>query len=84
MIRRVSMYTITDRTNTRAIGAADSLSYREFRGDLMRFQSVPGAARRSAPGCSFVALRANREGTWNRRLRRADCRFATLGQIQET
>ena len=37
--------------------------------------SVPGAALCSAPGCSFDALRANRDGTWNRRLRRADCRL---------
>lgn len=34
----VSMYTITDRTNTRALGTADTLSYSQFRGDLMRFQ----------------------------------------------
>jgi len=34
----VSMYTITDRTNTRAISATDTLSYQQFRGDLLRFQ----------------------------------------------
>jgi hypothetical protein len=34
----VSMYTITDRTNTRAISSADTLSYRQFEGDLLRFQ----------------------------------------------
>ena len=34
----VSLYTITDRTNTRALGTADTLSYTQFRGDLMRFQ----------------------------------------------
>jgi hypothetical protein len=34
----VSMYTITDRTNTRAISTADTLSYQQFRGDLLRFQ----------------------------------------------
>ena len=34
----VGMYTMTDRTNTRAIGAANALSYEQFRGDLLRFQ----------------------------------------------
>lgn len=34
----VSMYTITDRTNTRAISSADTLSYQQFEGDLLRFQ----------------------------------------------
>lgn len=34
----VAMYTITDRTNTRALSTADTLSYEQFRGDLLRFQ----------------------------------------------
>jgi tetrahydromethanopterin S-methyltransferase subunit G len=34
----VGMYTITDRTNTRAISSTDSLSYRQFVGELARFQ----------------------------------------------
>jgi hypothetical protein len=34
----VTMYTITDRTNTRALSTADTLSYGQFQGDLMRFQ----------------------------------------------
>ena len=34
----VSMYTITDRTNTRALSSANTLSYEQFRGDLLRFQ----------------------------------------------
>lgn len=34
----VSMYTITNRTNTRARSSADTLSYEQFRGDLLRFQ----------------------------------------------
>lgn len=34
----VSMYTITDRTNTRALSSANTLSYQQFRGDLLRFQ----------------------------------------------
>jgi hypothetical protein len=34
----VSMYTITDRTNTRARSSADTLSYSQFVGDLLRFQ----------------------------------------------
>ncbi len=34
----VSMYTITDRTNTRAISTNDTLSYSQFDGDLLRFQ----------------------------------------------
>jgi hypothetical protein len=34
----VSMYTITDRTNTRAISSDNRLSYEQFRGDILRFQ----------------------------------------------
>lgn len=34
----VSMYTITDRTNTRALSSNNTLSYEQFRGDLLRFQ----------------------------------------------
>jgi len=34
----VGMYTITDRTNTRALSTANTLSYEQFRGDLLRFQ----------------------------------------------
>lgn len=34
----VSMYTITDRTNTVAMSNANDISYRQFRGDLLRFQ----------------------------------------------
>jgi hypothetical protein len=34
----VSMYTFTDRTNTRAISSDDELSYTAFDGDLLRFQ----------------------------------------------
>jgi len=34
----VGMYTLTDRTNTRAISAPDALSYRQFEGSLARFQ----------------------------------------------
>lgn len=34
----VSMYTLTDRTNTRAFSSADTLSYGQFMGDLLRFQ----------------------------------------------
>lgn len=34
----VSMYTITDRTNTRAISSPDALSYSQFDGNLLRFQ----------------------------------------------
>lgn len=34
----VSMYTITDRTNTRAMSSRNDLSYRQFEGDLLRFQ----------------------------------------------
>lgn len=34
----VTMYTITDRTNTRAIGTANTRSYEQFSGDLLRFQ----------------------------------------------
>lgn len=34
----VSMYTITDRTNTRARSTADTLSYQPFEGELARFQ----------------------------------------------
>jgi hypothetical protein len=32
------MYTITDRTNTTAIGTANTLSYQQFEGQLLRFQ----------------------------------------------
>jgi hypothetical protein len=34
----VSMYTLTDRTNTRALSAADTPSYGQFSGDLLRLQ----------------------------------------------
>lgn len=34
----VGMYTVTDRTNTRAISSANRLSYQQFEGELMRFQ----------------------------------------------
>lgn len=34
----VTMYTITDRTNTRAIGRTNTRSYEQFDGDLLRFQ----------------------------------------------
>ncbi len=34
----VSMYTMTDRTNTQALGTANTLSYTQFEGDLLRFQ----------------------------------------------
>ncbi len=34
----VGMYTLTDRTNTRALSATDTLSYEQFHGDLLRFQ----------------------------------------------
>ncbi len=34
----VTMYTFTDRTNTRAISETDTLSYGQFRGELLRFQ----------------------------------------------
>ncbi len=34
----VSMYTFTDRTNTRAISETNALSYGQFRGELLRFQ----------------------------------------------
>lgn len=34
----VSMYTFTDRTNTRALSSADTLSYGQFEGDLLRLQ----------------------------------------------
>lgn len=34
----VGMYTVTDRTNTRAISADDRLSYGQFAGELARFQ----------------------------------------------
>lgn len=37
-VELVGMYTITDRTNTRAISSDDALSYEQFRGDLARFQ----------------------------------------------
>ena len=34
----VSMYTFTDRTNTQAQGTANTLSYGQFDGDILRFQ----------------------------------------------
>ena len=34
----VGMYTITDRTNVRSISSTDTLSYEQFRGDILRFQ----------------------------------------------
>jgi hypothetical protein len=34
----VTMYTFTDRTNTRAISSANTESYQQFVGDLLRFQ----------------------------------------------
>lgn len=34
----VTAYTITDRTNTRAISTADTLSYQQFEGGILRFQ----------------------------------------------
>lgn len=34
----VAMYTITDRTNTRALSTADTLSYQQFEGQMLRFQ----------------------------------------------
>jgi hypothetical protein len=34
----VSMYTITDRTNTTAISSANTRSYQQFEGQLLRFQ----------------------------------------------
>jgi hypothetical protein len=34
----VSMYTITDRTNTTAISSANARSYQQFEGQLLRFQ----------------------------------------------
>jgi len=34
----VAMYTITDRTNTQAIGTANTQSYEQFEGQLLRFQ----------------------------------------------
>jgi hypothetical protein len=34
----VSMYTITDRTNTTAISSANTQSYQQFEGQLLRFQ----------------------------------------------
>ena len=34
----VAMYTITDRTNTQAIGTANKQSYEQFEGQLLRFQ----------------------------------------------
>lgn len=37
-VELVSMYTITDRTNTVANSRADTLSYGQFEGNLMRFQ----------------------------------------------
>lgn len=37
-VELVSMYTWTERTNTRGINTADRLSYQQFDGDLLRFQ----------------------------------------------
>jgi hypothetical protein len=37
-VELVSMYTWTERTNTRGINAANQLSYQQFDGDLLRFQ----------------------------------------------
>lgn len=37
-VELVTMYTLTDRTNTRAYSTADTLSYGQFKGDLLRFQ----------------------------------------------
>jgi hypothetical protein len=34
----VSMYTMTDRTNTQVLGTANTLSYTQFEGDILRFQ----------------------------------------------
>jgi hypothetical protein len=34
----VGTYTLTDRTNTTALAAANTRSYRQFEGDLLRFQ----------------------------------------------
>lgn len=34
----VTMYTITDRTNTQAMSSRDTLSYRQYEGDLLRMQ----------------------------------------------
>jgi hypothetical protein len=37
-VELVGMYTLTDRTNTRALGTANTLSYQQFEGQLARFQ----------------------------------------------
>ena len=37
-VELTGMYTVTDRTNTRAIGDANELSYRQFEGEILRFQ----------------------------------------------
>lgn len=37
-VELVGMYTLTDRTNTRAISTANTLSYEQFEGQLARFQ----------------------------------------------
>lgn len=37
-VELVTMYTVTDRTNTAAVNSADTLSYRQFDGELLRFQ----------------------------------------------
>ena len=37
-VELVTMYTLTDRTNTRAIGDDDTRSYEQFEGQLLRFQ----------------------------------------------
>lgn len=37
-VELVSCYTWTERTNTRAINSANTLSYQQFDGDLLRFQ----------------------------------------------
>jgi Phosphate-selective porin O and P len=37
-VELVGMYTLTDRTNTRALSRADTLSYQQFDGELARFQ----------------------------------------------
>ena len=37
-VELVTMYTITDRTNTRAISSANTASYEQFEGQLLRFQ----------------------------------------------
>ncbi|HEV7279070.1 MAG TPA: porin [Pirellulaceae bacterium] len=37
-VELTTQYTLTDRTNTRAISDADRLSYRQFEGEILRFQ----------------------------------------------